>query len=92
MNRNLILRIVIYLQLSVTIFIFCMVHVDPSSLGTHQREFIFGLIPGASAIFIMVFYYLFNEYQYSWKQILITSVIWIANLIATGMCIGLFRV
>ncbi|QDT97372.1 hypothetical protein V144x_28470 [Gimesia aquarii] len=92
MNHNLLLRIVVYFQLLATLYIFYMVRVGPDDLSTIHRELIFGLIPGASSLSLVIFYCLFNDYQYSWKQLLFVSISWVANSISTGMCIGMFRI
>ncbi len=91
MNHHLLLRAVVYLQLLVTISIFCMVQIGPDNLSTIHPELTYAMIPGASFLFLIIFFFLFHDYQYSWKQFLFVSVSYLASLVVTGICLSMLR-
>lgn len=89
------LRIVIYLQLLYTIFVFYMVHAGPDYLSLDQRplfsksEIIVALAPFGISTFLVVFVsnrdYLFD----TWKQVVFASVAYLAFSIVLTMCFSI---
>lgn len=86
MSYNLQLRVVIYLQLIFTIFIYYMAILGLDNLSGFERELVFTSVLFGVAAPLVVLFTLFQHNECSWKRFLFVSMAFLACSIELIMC------